>query len=325
MINKMFPEITPYDHGWLSVGDGHEIHWEVSGNPNAMPVVWLHGGPGSQSSPIHRRFFDPQRFHMVQFDQRGCGLSRPAGGISNNTTDDLVSDIETLRNYLHINHWYVVGGSWGGALALAYAQRHGEVIKGLLLRSTFLCGRSEISDFLQHPPLTCRAPWQHLMGLVSENLHHDFLRYGHEVFCINQHVEIQAQLAKAWATYEAAMNAYPDSGPMMNELDTVALIQRYRIQCHYLIQNCFITTNYLLQPSALKKLPITIIHGEEDAICSVENSWRIKKSAPHAKLVILPNCGHGLMSAQTICSLLGEIKKMSESTLVGGCARVGLD
>ncbi len=312
MINNIYPEITPYAQGWLSVGGGHEIHWEVGGNPHGLPVVWLHGGPGSHSSPIHRRFFDPQRFQIVQFDQRGCGLSSPAGGISYNTTDDLVSDLEALRQHLRINRWWVVGGSWGGALALAYAQRHAKAVNGLLCRSAFLCRPSEISDFLQHPPTACHTPWQALMNRVPKNSQHDFLRYAHEVFCTGQHVETQEQLAQAWAGYESAMNAYPDSAPITKEPETAALIQRYRIQCHYLIQNCFETTDRLLRPEMLKKIPLTIIHGEGDVICSVENSWLIKKAAPHAKLVTLPNCGHDLMTPQMMSALLEEIKKISE-------------
>ncbi|HBI82928.1 MAG TPA: prolyl aminopeptidase [Alcaligenaceae bacterium] len=279
--------------GWLDVGRGHGIHWQSSGNPDGVPVVWLHGGPGSASSPAHRRVFDPSYFHIIQFDQRGCGNSRPAGELEHNRTSDLVSDIEKLRHFLGISSWNVVGGSWGGALALAYAQQHPEMIRHLLLRSTFLCSVHEIDAFMKRPPESCREIWSDLMAHVPAT-GEDLLGYGYRVFCLENNKLEQAALALAWARYESALNAYPMTAPDFELTVGDSLVSRYRVQCHYLRHGCFTTREALLDPKALQGLDAVLVHGINDAVCPYENSLAIKRAMPQAKLVGIPDCGHDL-------------------------------
>lgn len=279
--------------GWLEVGQGHRIYWQTSGNPTGVPVVWLHGGPGSASSPLHRQVFDPTYFHIIQFDQRGCGQSQPAGLIVDNRTSDLVSDIEKLRLFLEIPNWHVVGGSWGGALALAYAHAHPYSIRNLLLRSTFLCSQQEVDAFLSTPPKQCESVWQKLMACVPAT-GEDLLSYGHRVFCLEDNQDEQSLLALAWARFESSMNAYPLTAPELELSSGATLVSRYRVQCHYLKHGCFTTRDALLNPNGLQELNVVVVHGSDDAVCPFENSQAIKKAMPQATLVSVPDCGHDL-------------------------------
>jgi len=307
MKTKLFPESEPLAQGWLAVGDGHEIHWQTSGNPEGRPVVWLHGGPGSSASPLHRRFFDPALFWVIQFDQRGCGRSRPAGAIQDNKTVDLISDIERLRRYFGVSRWSVVGGSWGGALALLYAQTHPERIERMLLRSPFLCTRAEIENFMEYPPEGCRTRWQSLKALVPGQAGQTVLEFGFQVFCQDQDIQKQAQLAHAWASYEAAMNVYPAQAPTLVFGDDSALIARYRIQSHYLFHHCFVERDILSRSSTLAHIPLVLVHGELDALCPFANSEVIQRAVPQAKLVRVAGGGHDLTDPGMLAATFGEI------------------
>lgn len=294
MKTKLFAEIQPVAHGWLAVGDGHQLHWQTSGNPHGMPVVWLHGGPGSSASPLHRRFFDPALFWMIQYDQRGCGQSLPLGAIDHNETSYLLADIERLRKHLSIAKWSVVGGSWGGALALLYAQAHPDRVDRMLCRSPFLCTQAEIENFMEHPPEGCRKPWEALQSLAPKHPQQTVLEFGYRVFCLEKDVQKQAQLAQAWATYEAAMNVYPAQAPMLGLGGHEALIARYRVQSHYLWHRCFVAQNILAQAHKMSEIPLTLVHGDTDALCPFENSLNIQRAASQANLIRVEGGGHDL-------------------------------
>jgi proline iminopeptidase len=308
MKNTLFPEMQPSAQGWLEVGDGHEIHWQTSGNPEGMPVVWLHGGPGSSASPLHRRFFDPARFWIIQYDQRGCGRSRPSGSVHRNETVDLIADIERLRQFLGVSRWSVVGGSWGGALALLYAFAHSDRVVRMLLRSPFLCTQSEIENFMEHPPKECRDRWMNLKTLVPPSSRQTILEYGYQVFCQRQDTQEQARLALAWMSYEAAMNVYPAKAPALDMANGIGLISRYRIQSHYLRHRCFVYEDLLAQPSVLKETPLTLVHGELDALCPYTNSLSIQRVAPQAKLGLVKGGGHDLTDPGMLSSTFGELE-----------------
>ncbi|MDP4836583.1 MAG: alpha/beta fold hydrolase [Burkholderiales bacterium] len=309
MKNKLFPEMQPLAQGWLEVGDGHEIHWQTSGNPEGMPVVWLHGGPGSSASSLHRRFLDPTRFWIIQYDQRGCGRSRPSGSVHRNETVDLIADIERLRQFLGVSRWSVVGGSWGGALALLYAFAHADRVVRMLLRSPFLCTQSEIENFMEHPPKECRDLWMNLKTLVPPSSRQTILEYGYQVFCQDQDTQEQARLAHAWVSYEAAMNVYPATAPVLGMVDGMALISRYRVQSHYLKHRCFVNEDLLAQATVLKEIPLTLVHGELDALCPYTNSLSIQRVAPQAKLVLVKGGGHDLTDPGILTSTFEELER----------------
>lgn len=309
MKTKLFPEAQPVAQGWLEVGDGHELHWQTSGNPEGWPVVWLHGGPGSSASPLHRRFFDPARFWIIQYDQRGCGRSRPAGGIQRNETSDLIVDIERLRTYFGLSRWSVVGGSWGGTLALLYASAHPERVERMLLRSPFLATNAEIGNFMERPPEGCRARWLHLKAQVPESSKQSILEYGYHVFCQGDNPQDQAALARAWMDYEAAMNMYPAQAPTLGVTDGSALIARYRIQSHYLQHRCFVQDDLLAQAQALKAIPLTLVHGDLDALCPFANSLAIQHAVPQAKLIRVVGGGHDLTDPGMLEAMFEELKQ----------------
>jgi proline iminopeptidase len=302
MKTKLFAESQPVAQGYLEVGNGHQLHWQASGNPEGRPIVWLHGGPGSSASPLHRRFFDPDHFWIIQYDQRGCGRSLPAGAIDHNETVDLIADIERLREHLSLTRWSVVGGSWGGALALLYAQAHPERITRMLLRSPFLCTHAEIENFMEHPPEGCRVRWEGLQSQMPQDAQQTILAFGYRVFCLEQDIQKQVQLAQAWMAYEAAMNVYPAQAPEVGLTSQDSLIARYRVQSHYLWHRCFVSQRILAQSQMLSEIPLTLVHGDRDALCPFANSLEIQSAVPHAQLVRVEGGGHdltdpGMMSA----------------------------
>jgi proline iminopeptidase len=293
-MTQLFPELSAFRQGWLPGGHGHSMHWELSGNIKGKPVVWLHGGPGSCASPLHRRFFDPEQFLIIQYDQRGCGKSHAIEPLVRNQTNELVQDLEQLREFFGLTAWSIVGGSWGGALALAYAQQYSAQIEHLLLRSPFLCSLAEIDAFMNHPPASCLSLWHALNRQISDTGTESLLEYGYRVFCLEHDIALQSALAVSWAQYESAMNAFPDPAPEWIMQSGESLITRYQIQCHYLHHKCFVTRDALLGPEALKKIKLTLIHGEQDALCPVNNSETIHAIAPDSTLIKLPHSGHAL-------------------------------
>lgn len=306
-MSELFPELTPLRQGWLPVGGGHALHWEISGNLLGQPVVWLHGGPGSSASPMHRRFFDPERFLIIQYDQRGCGKSRSEHPLHHNQTADLVADLERLRKFFNIERWSIVGGSWGGALALAYAQNHADAIDHFLLRSPFLCSPAEIDQFMNHPPAACLEYWQDLNRLVPSDSQESLLAFGYRIFCRKNDAASQAALALTWAKYESAMNDFPQPIPEFQLSAGESLISRYQVQTHYLINHCFVKREDLIAPGQLRQMDITLIHGEDDALCPITNSDAILAVAPHAKLFRLKGCGHALNTQPMQQALSGAV------------------
>ncbi len=316
MSSPLFPEVLADRQDWLVVGESHRMYYQISGNPKGIPVVWLHGGPGSSSTAFHRRFLNPSKFWIIQFDQRGCGKSEPSGGIVANQTQDLIDDIERLREHLGLARWHVVGGSWGGALGLIYAQAHPNVVSRVLLRSPFLCTQSEIDSYMEHPPEACRERWQTFKNQLPIAVNESMLDCCHRVFCEEQDRVTQARIARAWVTYESAMNMFPKAPSQSaqptqpnsnNYTGDDALIARYRVHCHYLQHRCFIDGEVLTQPQVLQSLDLTIVHGEEDALCPIQNSVTIKQIAPQTRLIRVAGAGHDLsdkgMSAATFVEI----------------------
>jgi proline iminopeptidase len=321
MSSTLFPKVLADRQDWLVVGESHRIYYQISGNRQGIPVVWLHGGPGSSSTAFHRQFLNPSKFWIIQFDQRGCGKSEPSGAIVANQTPNLIRDIERLREHLGLTRWHVVGGSWGGALGLIYAQSHPNAVSRVLLRSPFLCTQSEIDNYMERPPEACHERWQSFKNQLPITINESMLDCCHRVFCEEQDRAIQARIARAWATYESAMNLFPKAPsppsqptqpPQTTATQTTAdeaLIARYRVHCHYLKHGCFIDGEVLSQPQVLRSLDLTIVHGEEDALCPIQNSVTIKQVAPQTRLIRVAGAGHDLSDKGMSAATFSEIER----------------
>jgi proline iminopeptidase len=284
-----------FDSGWLDVGHGHRVYHEQAGAPDGIPVVVLHGGPGSGSSPRQRVFYDPKVFRIVQFDQRGCGRSEPMGETAHNNTAALVGDIERLREHLGIERWLVSGGSLGSTLALVYASQHRDHVSAVVLRAIFLASRSDIGWYFDrsravapeaHEQFVAEIPrrWR---GRIAQYLERS-LRCGDADKC--------ARLAHAWMRYEAALNgpdpALPQAVPAPAG-GTQALCAKYKIQAHYLAQRCFLGRAAVLRAAAaLRGVPVALIHGTRDLICLPQNAWRAHRACQGSRLAWAPGAGH---------------------------------
>jgi len=292
-LTPLFPEIAPRDSGYLQLDDLHSMYWEESGNPNGIPVVFLHGGPGAGSGPQHRRFFDPTRYRIVIFDQRGAGRSRPFGELRNNTTPLLISDIELLRKKLEINQWVVFGGSWGSTLALAYAEAHPERCLGLILRGIFLCRPSEIEWFLYGLRQIFPDQWEKFSSHIPEAERGDLLHAYHSRL-IDPDPAVHMPAARAWGTYEGACRTGIRSIATQHHFasDSVAL-SLARIEAHYFVNHIFLPENSLLdQIDRIRHLPCHIVQGRYDAVCPAVSAYELHQVWPTAHYTVVADAGH---------------------------------
>jgi proline iminopeptidase len=302
-----------YQSGHLSVKNGHKIFYAQFGNPQGVPVLSLHGGPGSQSKPKHVAGFDLEKYRLITFDQRGCGQSLPFGEINNNTTNDLIADIESLREHLGIQKWFVKGGSWGSALALVYAQAHPTVINGLLLSSIFLVrsidNRWVFSDeggaaylfpdlwekfqaFLQEHRLTDKDPAKVASQLLAKLISADE-QTAREMAAGVNNWEGNLMSAQQATTYASA------------EEITAEHINYAKIYLHYQSNNFFLKENQIIKDiEKIKSLPAVLVHGRYDLLCPLDQMWQLKKRLPKAKSVILPTSNHALTAdGQVACQM----------------------
>lgn len=291
--NDLYPVFKSFQAGQLDVGDGHSLYFEVSGNPKGLPVLYLHGGPGAGCSPQQRRYFNPELYCVIQFDQRGAGRSTPAASTHANSTDHLINDIEALRTHLNIHQWLVAGGSWGVTLALAYGERHAQACLGFLLRGVFLGTESEIDWFLGGMGKIFPEAYQtfsdHVGGLTGQAL---FEAYDDRLNSSDTHTAILA--ARAWARYEIECSTlHPPTlsagGP---GFDAYAL-SIARLEVHYFKHQLFLTPNQLMQNlDSIKDLPAIIVQGRYDMVCPFEAAYRLHLAWPSSKLTIVDDAGH---------------------------------
>ncbi len=281
-------------HEW-PVSGGHVLHVEEGGSADGVPALVLHGGPGSGGSPLLQRYFDPARYRLISADQRGAGRSRPRGGTAHNTTADLVADLALMRERLGITRWLVVGGSWGATLALAYAAAHPGAVRALLLRATFLARDEDIAGFFQPADAEHAAAWQQFAAHAPAAERHamlPFLAAG-----LNRDDDTARRLALAWWRWESALaaGALPSTEPM-SEPDgpaIKALVDRYRVQSHYLLHRCWLDDPPLLDRCArLPTVPTTLLHGADDRICRPEASLALHQRLPHSRLRLIDGAGH---------------------------------
>lgn len=294
-LRDFFPAIEPFNKGFLKVSDIHNIYFEEVGNPKGPAVVFLHGGPGGGISPDHRRYFDPDFYRIVLFDQRGSGQSTPCAELRENDTWSLVKDTETLRTELGIEKWMVFGGSWGSTLALAYAITHPDRVKALVLRGIFLCRPSEIKWFYQQGASEIFPDvWDEYLKPIPENERGDMVSAYYKRLT-SENREIQLQAAKAWSKWEAATSRLiVDQHAIDDFEDPDYALSFARIECHYFMNNAFFpTTNFLLENvDKIRHLPGIIIQGRYDVVCPARSAWDLHRAWPEAKITFVPDAGH---------------------------------
>lgn len=291
-MDILFPEIEPYRTGFLEVSAIHRLYYEECGNPTGQPLVYLHGGPGAGISPPFRRFYDPDFYRIILLDQRGCGKSTPFASLEENTTWDLVADLERLRAHLGIKRWLVFGGSWGSTLALSYALHHPQPVVGLVLRGIYL-GRRWENQWLFQEGASHFFPeaWKKFIAPIPSE-EHGGLMGAYHIRLIDPDPEIQLKYAKTRAAWESAVvRLVPEEAPKENPRADLAIS---RIESHFMVNDLFFPTdNYLLEnvPS-IQHLPCRIVHGRYDLICPVRNAFELYERLPHAEFRIVPDAGH---------------------------------
>ena len=293
-MKDLYPDIEPFNNFHLEVGDGHRLYVEECGRRGGIPALFLHGGPGAGCEPYHRRFFDPERYHLVLFDQRGAGRSTPHAGLEANTTWHLVEDMERLRRHLGFERWLLFGGSWGSTLALAYAQRHPERVSALVLRGIFLCRPQEIHWFYQEGASRIFPDyWQAFLEPIPVEERHDLVAAYHRLLTGEDELRRMAA-AKAWSLWEArtATLCTDDNVTAHFGQPHVALAMA-RIECHYFVNQAFLEPGQLLHDALrLAGIPGIIVHGRYDMICPLENAWALHRRWPDSVLEVIADAGH---------------------------------
>ena len=294
--DQLYPSIEPYDTGMLALDETHTMYWEQSGHPGGLPVLFLHGGPGAGATAVHRRFFDPSTYRIIVFDQRGAGRSTPRGDLTNNTTADLVADIERLREHLGIKQFLLFGGSWGSTLALAYAEAHPDRCMGLVIRGIFLGRPVEIDWFLYGLKTVFPEAWRDLVSVLPENEHGDILKnFYRRLLDADPRVHLPA--ARAWSRYEGAcstLHPSPETVAAFGEDDLAYALAR--IETHYFINGNFMSENALLDNiGAITHLPCKIIQGRYDMICPIATADELHRAWPGSEMIIVPDAGHSAM------------------------------
>ena len=291
---ELYPDILPYAVHRLAVDDRHALYVEECGTAKGIPALFLHGGPGAGCEPYHRRFFDPTRYRVVLFDQRGAGRSVPHADLSDNTTWHLVADIERIRELLGIERWLVFGGSWGSTLALAYAQTHPERVSALVLRGIFLCRDDEIRWFYQEGASRLFPDyWADFVAPVAPGDRHDMLGAYHRLLTGTDDIARMAA-AKAWSTWEGRTATLLPNPSVVNHFgDPHVALSLARIESHYFVHQAFLRPGQLLEDAArLAGVPTVIVHGRYDVICPLENAWALHRALPGSELVIVADAGH---------------------------------
>jgi proline iminopeptidase len=293
-MKDLYPEIRPYRSEHLAVDDVHTLYVEEVGNPEGLPALFLHGGPGAGCETYHRRFFDPERYRAVLFDQRGAGRSTPHAELAGNTTWDLVADIEKIRAHLDIDRWLVFGGSWGSTLALAYAQRHPERVRALVLRGVFLCRPHEIAWFYQQGTSRLFPDyWEDFIAPVDPAARDNLLSAYYDLLTGPDELRRLAA-AKAWSVWEGrTATLLPDERVAAHYAQAHVALSMARIECHYFLHDAFLRPNQLLEEAhRLNGIPGLIVHGRYDAICPLENAWQLHEAWSGSELSIVADAGH---------------------------------
>lgn len=302
----VYPHIEPYQSGFIDVGDGHNMYFEQSGNPNGKPVIALHGGPGGGSSPGMRRFFDPARYRIVMLDQRGAGRSTPHASLESNTTQHLIRDIELLRSTLQINRWQVFGGSWGSTLSLAYAQAHPDRVTELVLRGIFMLREKEIRWFYQYGASEIFPDqWQHYLDPIPVEERGDLLRAYHKRLTSDDET-VRLAAARAWSVWEGATSFLHVNAKATRSFgEAKHALAMARIECHYFMNNGFMAEDELIhQVDKIRHIPAVIVQGRYDVVCPAVSAWELHQAWPEAQLHMVPDAGHSAFEPGNASALI---------------------
>ncbi|KAF8338353.1 prolyl aminopeptidase serine peptidase [Amanita rubescens] len=311
------PPITePFEVSTLKVSDVHTLYYEISGNKNGNPVVYLHGGPGSGTHPADRGYFDPNKYKIVMFDQRGAGKSTPSACTDENTTWDLVKDVEKLRKHLKIEKWHVFGGSWGSTLSLAYAQSHPERVKSLVLRGIFTLRKSELRFFYQDGTSHLfPEAWAEYEAIIPQNERRDMIK-AYSVRLNSPDEKIRLQAAKAWSKWELSTSGlYINEESVSHSEDDKFALAFARIENHYFINEGFMREGQLLEQQSLDKIrhiPMVIVQGRYDVVCPATTAYALHKALPKSELYIVPDAGHSAREPGIAKLLIEATDKFSD-------------
>jgi proline iminopeptidase len=304
---SLYPEIEPFDSGFLKVSALHTLYYEQSGNPNGKPVVFLHGGPGGGTNAKCRRFFDPAVYRIVLFDQRGCGKSTPHAELTDNTTWDLVADIERLREELAIDRWQVFGGSWGSTLALAYAQTHPDKVSELVLRGIFMLRRWELEWFYQKG---CDAlypdAWETYLNAIPEAERGDLMQAYYKRLT-GDDAQTRSDAARAWSVWEGATSfLWQDTSHIASSAEDEFALAFARIECHYFVNGGFFEHDdqLLRNVERIRAIPTVIVQGRYDVVCPMRSAWDLHRAWPEADLRIVQDAGHSAFEPGIMHELL---------------------
>lgn len=306
-MQGFYPEIQPYVRHTLSVDNMHQLYIEESGNPQGIPVVFLHGGPGAGCEPFQRRFFDPQRYRIVLFDQRGCGKSTPHAELNGNTTQELIADIERIRIHLGIERWLVFGGSWGSTLGLVYAETHPERVLGLVLRGIFLCRPRDIHWFYQDgASFVFPDYWQDYLAPIPAADRGEMVKAYYARLTGDDEITRMAA-AKAWSLWEGrTATLLPRQSVIDHFGNPFTALSLARIECHYFIHDCFLQRDQILNDAhRLKDIPGVIVHGRYDMVCPVEQAFALHAAWPEAQLAVIADAGHSATERGIVDALVG--------------------
>jgi proline iminopeptidase len=311
---NLYPEIEPYDVGRLKVTGGHTLYYEQCGNPRGKPAVFLHGGPGAGADSRSRRFFDPKRYRIVVFDQRGCGRSRPHASLEANTTWDLVADIERLREHLGIERWLVFGGSWGSTLALAYAETHPHRASELVLRGIFLLRRKELEWFYQEGASALFPDrWEHYLAQIPQAERHDMIQAFYRRLT-GTDLKVAKTAARAWAIWEGSTSFLRTDEDNVSKWgkDRFALAVA-RIECHYFVNRGFFSREeqLLADVGRIRRIPAVIVQGRYDVVCPMMSAWDLHRAWPEADFRVVPDAGHSAFEAGNTHALVSATDRFA--------------
>ena len=293
-MRTLYPAIEPYRRHTIEVEQPHRIYVEECGNPNGLPVLFVHGGPGGACEPVHRQFFNPDLYRIILFDQRGCGRSSPHAELRGNNTQALLSDIETIRGLLRVERWLVFGGSWGSTLGLIYAQTFPGRVSGLVLRGVFLCREQDISWFYQNGASRLFPDyWQDFVAQVRPENRDDLIKAYYQLLTGDDEVSRLAA-AKAWSVWEGRTSTLHSKPDLIRRFgDSHVALSMARIECHYFVHQAFIQPNQILdRVDCLQGIPGVIVHGRYDVVCPLDHASALHQVWPESRLSIIPAAGH---------------------------------